>query len=88
MRLGRISIFHEESDNPRAPVLKGTITYENGVTSRVSLWREEHPGVNGGEYFSGSIEEDIKKRRSGTMQNENAPTSAKEGTLKEDDIPF
>jgi len=70
MKLGRISIFHEENDNPKAPVFKGTITFPNGVVNRVSLWREEHPGCNKGEYFNGCLEEEVKKRRSGTLEDE------------------
>jgi hypothetical protein len=50
---GDVSIFKNNTENPKAPQYTGTCIAEDGTTYRISLWVKE--GAKG-KFFSGRME--------------------------------
>lgn len=60
-------LITHESDTPEnnAPNLKGFLRTDAGEGFRVSLWAREHENVNGGIYYSGSMEPEADMSKEG-----------------------
>jgi hypothetical protein len=74
-KAGDVSIFKNNTENPKAPQYTGTCIAPDGTTYRISLWVKE--GAKG-KFFSGRMEEPMQKQ------------SGPRNTYQQDDqdIPF
>jgi hypothetical protein len=57
-KAGDVSIFKNNTENPKAPQYTGTCIAPDGTTYRISLWVKE--GAKG-KFFSGRMEEPMQK---------------------------
>jgi len=74
----RISLFVNDSDNEKAPKLKGTIDIE-GQKYNVSVWKTETDKLECGYFLSGKIEE---------YEASQKKASQKKGKKQTNDLPF
>jgi hypothetical protein len=72
-KAGDVSIFKNETDNPKAPQYTGTCIAPDGTTYRISLWVKDGQK---GKFFSGKMEEP----RQQSVQNS--------VSKDDDDLPF
>ena len=72
---GDVSIFKNNTENPKAPQYTGTCIAPDGTTYRISLWVKEGQK---GKFFSGRMETPMQKQ------------SGPQNTYQQDDqdIPF
>jgi hypothetical protein len=57
-KAGDVSIFKNNTENPKAPQYTGTCIAPDGTTYRISLWVKEGQK---GKFFSGRMEEAMTK---------------------------
>jgi hypothetical protein len=70
---GDVSIFKNNTDNPKAPQYTGTCIAEDGTTYRISLWVKEGQK---GKFFAGR------------MEKPNAQKAVEPFNLETNDLPF
>jgi hypothetical protein len=75
-KAGDVSIFKNNTDNPKAPQYTGTCIAPDGTTYRISLWVKE--GAKG-KFFSGRMETPTAPKPISSFHTFN-PSS--------DDLPF
>lgn len=57
MVIGRIILFYVDSEDSseNSPVFKGKIEYTDGSKDEVTLWKNIHPRVTKGSFYSGQV---------------------------------
>jgi hypothetical protein len=71
-KAGDVSIFKNNTENPKAPQYTGTCIAPDGTTYRISLWVKE--GAKG-KFFSGRMEEPMQKAANQSFDPFDVPDS-------------
>ena len=72
------AVFRSSSDNPKAPVIYGSLGDIDDPDKKIAGWKQDSPNVEGGSFYSLKIED-------AEPQSNPQPAS---GRIDDDEIPF